>query len=110
MHRSTTWTDMEGVMQNGTRTDTRTRRHGSTVGPYSDRSEGSKRKLSRPAGVGYTDAKGNYERYMALARTAGSTGIMKSRTITNTQSIKDLRLMRNKRSRRHHLALAVAWP
>jgi len=74
MHRSTTWTDMEGVMQNGTKRDMRTRRHGPTVGPYSDRSEGSKRKLSRPAGVGYTDAKGNYERYMALARTAGSTG------------------------------------
>jgi hypothetical protein len=74
MHRSTTWTDLEALMQNGTKRDMRTRRHGPTVGAYSDRSEGSKRKLSRPAGVGYTDAKGNYERYMALARTAGLTG------------------------------------
>ena len=61
-------------MQNGTKRGMRTRRHGLAIGPFSGRSEWSERKLSRPAGVQLTDAKGSYERYMALARAAGSTG------------------------------------
>ena len=61
-------------MQNATKRGMRTRRHGLAIGPLSNRSEWSERKLSRPAGVQFTDAKGSYERYMALARAAGSTG------------------------------------
>ena len=61
-------------MQNGTKRGMRTRRHGLAIGPFSSRSEWSERKLSRPAGVQFTDAKGSYESYMALACAAGSTG------------------------------------
>ena len=61
-------------MQNDTNRGIRTRRHGSAVGSFSGRSEKSERKLSRAAGVRFTDVKGSYERYMALARAAGSTG------------------------------------
>ena len=61
-------------MQNGTKRVMRTRRHGATVGPFSGRSEREERKLSRPASVRFTDARGSYERYMALARAAGPTG------------------------------------
>ena len=61
-------------MQNGMNRGMRTRRHGLAIGPFSSRSEWSERKLSRPAGVQVTDAKGSYERYMALARAAGSAG------------------------------------
>ena len=61
-------------MQNGTKRGKRTRTHGPAVRPFSGRFEGSEQKLSRPAGVRFTDARGRYERYMALARAAGSTG------------------------------------
>lgn len=60
-------------MQNGTNTKRRmgthrTPRRGPAV------SKGSERKLSRPVGVRLIDAQKSYERYMALARTAGSAG------------------------------------
>jgi hypothetical protein len=61
-------------MQNGTNRGMRTRRHGLTIGPFPSRSEWSERKLNRPAGVQFIDAKGSYERYLALARAARSTG------------------------------------
>ena len=61
-------------MQNDMNRGMRTRRHGSAVGSFSDRSEETKRKLSRAAGVRLNDVRENYERYMALARAVGSTG------------------------------------
>ena len=61
-------------MQNGTKRGIRTRRRDPAVGAFSGRSEGPERKLRRPAGVRFTDARGIYERYMALARAAGLTG------------------------------------
>ena len=61
-------------MQNGTHRGMKIRGHGPAVGPFSGRSEGSDRKLGRPAGVRFIDAKGSYERYLALARAARSTG------------------------------------
>jgi Domain of unknown function (DUF4167) len=61
-------------MQNGTKTGIRTRRHGPAIRPFSGRSEGPEQKLNRPAGVRFTDSRRSYERYMALARAAGSTG------------------------------------
>ena len=50
------------------------RGHGPAIRPFSDRSEGLNRKPGRPTGVRFVDAKGSYERYLALARAAGSTG------------------------------------
>jgi Domain of unknown function (DUF4167) len=61
-------------MQDGTKRSMRTHRHGPAVGPFSGRSQGSERKLSGPVGVRFIDAKKSYERYMALARAAGSAG------------------------------------
>ena len=61
-------------MQNDTKRSMRTRRHGPATGPFSVRSKASERELSRPVGVRFTDAKGSYERFIALARAAGSTG------------------------------------
>ena len=61
-------------MQNGSKRSKRTRRHGPIVGPFTGRSKGSERKPSRPAGASHSDAKRSYERYMALARAAASTG------------------------------------
>lgn len=52
----------------------RTDRHSPTIGPFSVRSKGSEKKLSRDVGGRFTDPQGSYERYMALARAAGSTG------------------------------------
>jgi hypothetical protein len=52
----------------------RTHRHGPAVGPFSGRSKGSERKLSRPVRVRFIDARKSYEHYMALARAAGSAG------------------------------------
>jgi hypothetical protein len=60
-------------MQDGTKRSMRTHRHG-PVGPFSGRSKGSERKLSRPVSVRVIDAKKSYERYMALARAARSAG------------------------------------
>ncbi len=61
-------------MQNGTKRSMRARRHGPAVGPLSGRSKRSERKPRGPARVQLTDPKRNYERYMALARAAASTG------------------------------------
>jgi hypothetical protein len=61
-------------MQYGTHRSMRTHRHSPTLGPFSGRSKKSERKLSRPAGVRFIDAKKSYERYLALARGAGSAG------------------------------------
>jgi hypothetical protein len=61
-------------MQDGTKRSMRTHRHGPAVGPFSGRSKGSERKLSRPVGVRVINAKKSYERYMALARAARSAG------------------------------------
>jgi Domain of unknown function (DUF4167) len=61
-------------MQNGTKRGIGTRRHGPAGKPFSGRFEGSEQKLSRLAGVRFTDARRSYERYMELARAAGSTG------------------------------------
>jgi Domain of unknown function (DUF4167) len=61
-------------MQNDTKRIMKTRRHGPAVGQFSGNSKGSERKLSRPVGVRCIDAKGSYERFIALARTAGSAG------------------------------------
>jgi hypothetical protein len=44
-------------MQYGTHRSMRTHRHSPTVGPFSGRSKKSERKLSRPAGVRFIDAK-----------------------------------------------------
>ena len=52
----------------------RAHRHSPTIGPFSVRSKGSEKKLSRDVGARFTDPKGSYERYMALARAAASTG------------------------------------
>jgi Domain of unknown function (DUF4167) len=52
----------------------RAHRHSPTVGPFSVRSKGSEKTLSRDVGARFTDPKGSYERYMALARAAGSMG------------------------------------
>ncbi len=52
----------------------RTHRHSPTIGPSSVRSKSSEKKLSRDVGARFTDPKGSYERYMALARAAGSMG------------------------------------
>ena len=60
-------------MQNGMHRGVKICGHGPAVGPFSGRPGGPKRKPRRPAGVGI-DAKGTYERYLALARAAGSTG------------------------------------
>ena len=60
-------------MQNGTHRGIKIRGHGPTVAPFSGRSEGSNRKLGKVAGF-RIDAKETYERYLALARAAGSTG------------------------------------
>jgi hypothetical protein len=62
------------VMQNGTKRIMRTRRHGPDIGQFSGNSKGSDWKLGRPVGVRCIDAKGSYERFMALARTAGLAG------------------------------------
>ena len=72
-------------MQNDTKRSMRTRRHGPATGPFSVRSKGSERELSRP--VGFTDAKGSYERFIALAPPDRPAMQPKSRTITNMQSI-----------------------
>ena len=61
-------------MQNSTKRNMRARRNGPASGPLSGRAKRSERKSSGPARVRLTDAKGNYERYMALARAAASTG------------------------------------
>jgi hypothetical protein len=61
-------------MQDGTKRSMRTHRHGPAVGLFTGRSKGSERNLSRPVGVRVIDAKKSYERYMALARAAGSAG------------------------------------
>ncbi|WP_083909816.1 DUF4167 domain-containing protein [Methylocystis rosea] len=61
-------------MQNGTHRGPKIRGHGSAVGPFSGRSEASDQKRGRPAGIRFIDAKGSYERYLALARVARSTG------------------------------------
>ena len=61
-------------MQNATHRGMKIRGHGPAVRPFSGRSEGLNRKLGRPAGVRFVDAKGSYDRYLALARAAGSTG------------------------------------
>ena len=52
----------------------RAHRHRPTIGPFSVRSKGSEIEVSRAVGVRFTDPKGSYERYMALARAAGSMG------------------------------------
>jgi hypothetical protein len=52
----------------------RAHRHSPTIGPFSVRSKGSEKKLSRDVGARFTDPKGSYERYMALARATGSMG------------------------------------
>ncbi|QGM48222.1 DUF4167 domain-containing protein [Methylocystis heyeri] len=52
----------------------RTHRHSPTIGPFSVRSKGSEKKLTRDVGGRLTDPQGSYERYMALARAAGFTG------------------------------------
>jgi len=52
----------------------RAHRHSPIIGPFSVRSKGSEREVSRAVGVRFTDPKASYERYMALARAAASTG------------------------------------
>jgi hypothetical protein len=52
----------------------RAHRHSPTIGPFSVRSKGSEKKLSRDVGARFTDPNGSYERYLALARAAGSMG------------------------------------
>jgi len=52
----------------------RAHRHSPTIAPFSVRSKGSEKKSTRDVGARVTDPKGSYERYMALARAAGSTG------------------------------------
>ena len=61
-------------MQNGIKITMRAHRHSPIIGPFSVRSKGSEREVSRAVGVRFTDPKGSYERYMALARAAASTG------------------------------------
>jgi len=61
-------------MQNGTKRDMRTRRHPLETGPFSGFSRRSDRKLSKVPGVPGVDLKARYERYMALAHAAKSTG------------------------------------
>jgi hypothetical protein len=52
----------------------RAHRHSPVIGPFSVRSKGSEIEVSRAVGVRFIDPKGSYERYMALARAAESTG------------------------------------
>jgi hypothetical protein len=52
----------------------RTHRDSPCIGPFSVRSKGSEKKLSRDVGGRFTDPQGSYERYMALARAARSKG------------------------------------
>jgi hypothetical protein len=52
----------------------RTHRHGLSGGRISSRPRGAERNPRRPAGVTPADAKKSYERYVALARAAASTG------------------------------------
>ena len=52
----------------------RAHRHSPTIGASSVRSKGSEKELSRDVGARFTGPKGSYERYMALARAAGSMG------------------------------------
>lgn len=63
-------------MQNGIKRTMRAHRHSPIIGPFSVRSKGSEREreVSRAVGVRFTDPKASYERYMALARAAASTG------------------------------------
>jgi len=61
-------------MENGTHRSPIIRGHGSAVGPFSGRSEPSDQKRGSLAGIRFIDAKGSYERYLALARAARSTG------------------------------------
>ena len=55
-------------MQNDTKRSMRTRRHGPATGPFSVRSKGSDRELSRPVGVRFTMPKGATTLYSARAR------------------------------------------
>jgi hypothetical protein len=52
----------------------RAHRHSPIIGPFSVRSKGSEIEVSTAVGVRFTDPKARYERYMALARAAASTG------------------------------------
>jgi len=61
-------------MQNGTKRDRRTRRHGPVAGPLSSSSRRSERKLNAIPSVQNVDFKARYERYVALAQAAKSTG------------------------------------
>jgi hypothetical protein len=61
-------------MQKGIKRTMRAHRHSPIIGPFSVRSKVSEIEVSRAVGVRFTDPKASYERYMALARAAASTG------------------------------------
>jgi len=61
-------------MQNGSRRNMKTRRHGPDAGPSPDCSNTPEWKPSSSAAARLADAKKNYERYTALARAGASTG------------------------------------
>lgn len=62
------------TLQNSTKTNMKTRRHGPAAGPISGSSRRSERKSNTIPNVQKVDFKARYERYMALAQAAKSTG------------------------------------
>ncbi len=62
-----------GTMHIRTKRQMKPYRHGQHAGAYSV-GKGLERKANRTGGVHFTDAKRDYERYLALARAAASAG------------------------------------